>query len=108
VEKLWDCCSQAGYFLWITLAEGLLIVLGLGLCAIGLSLLARTTRQLRRSGVFGGVFWSSFRHYGEYRRRALRPAGGWLLGVLLLGGGLVAAYAGLAGFYAARLGQIKS
>ena len=105
--------------LWITrllarprglaeMAGGLLMTLGLGLAAIGVALLARSTRQLRRAGVFGGVFWASFRHYGEYRRRALKPIRGWVVGALLLGGGLVAAYAGLAGFYAARLGQIKS
>jgi hypothetical protein len=89
------------------LAAGLLLMLGLGLAAVGVALLARSTSQLRRSGVFGGVFWSSFRHYGEYRRRALKPIRGWVVGAVLLGGGLVAAYSGLAGFYAARLGQIK-
>jgi hypothetical protein len=82
-------------------------VAGLGVAALGLVLMARTTSQLRRLGVFGGLFWSSFREYRHYRWGALRPLRGWLLGLLLLGGGLLAVYLGLAGFYASRFGQIR-
>lgn len=86
---------------------GILISAGLALAGVGLVLLARSTRELRRAGVFGGVFWSSFRQYGGYRRRALRPLRGWALGAIFLGGGLAATYFGLAGFLAARFGQIR-
>ncbi len=68
--------------------------------------LARATSRLRRAGAFGGVFWSSFRHFSGYRMRALRPLWGLAAGLLLLTLGLLAFYYGLSAFYAGHLGRI--
>ncbi len=86
------------------MAGPLLILLGVIAAALGMALIARNTGQLRRAGVFGGVFWSSFRHFSAYRRRSLRPLWGWLLGLLLLAAGLAGIYFGMTAFYAGRLG----
>ncbi len=83
----------------------LLVLLGVIAAGIGMGLMARNTGQLRRAGVFGSVFWSSFREFGPYRRRSLKPIGGWILGVLLTAGGLGGVYLGLTAFYAGRLGS---
>ena len=89
------------------MAGPLLFVLGVVAAVLGVSLMARNTGQLRRAGVFGAVFWSSFRHFGAYRRRSLRPLWGWLLGLLLIGAGLAGVYLGLTAFYAGRLGSFS-
>ena len=89
------------------MAGPLLFVLGVVAAVLGVSLMARNTGQLRRAGVFGGVFWSSFRHFGAYRRRSLRPLWGWLLGLLLIAAGLAGVYLGLTAFYAGRLGSFS-
>jgi hypothetical protein len=83
----------------------LLVLMGVVAAALGMALVARNTAQLRRAGVFGPVFWSSFRHFVLYRRRSLRPLWGWLLGLLLLGAGMTAVYLGVTAFYAVRLGR---
>jgi len=80
---------------------------GVVLAIVGGLTVTRATSRLRRSGAFGGVFWSSFRHFGGYRVRALRPLGGLALGLLLLGLGLLAFYYGLSAFYAGHLGRIS-
>jgi hypothetical protein len=85
----------------------LFVLLGVVAVAVGVGLVARNTGQLRRAGVFGGVFWSSFRDFGPYRRRSLRPLWGWLLGLLLLLGGLAGVYLGLTAFYFSRFGTFS-
>jgi hypothetical protein len=80
---------------------------GVVLAIVGGLTVTRATSRLRRSGAFGGVFWSSFRHFGGYRVRALRPLGGLALGLLLLGLGLLVFYDGLSAFYASHLGRIS-
>ena len=87
------------------MAGPVLLLLGVTAAVLGVSLMARNTGQLRRAGVFGGVFWSSFRHFGAYRRRSLRPLWGWLLGLLLMAAGLAGVYLGLTTFYAGRFGS---
>lgn len=67
----------------------------------------RATSRLRRTGAFGGIFWSSFRHFGGYRMRALRPLALLATGLLMLSLGLVAFYYGLSAFYAGHLGRIR-
>ncbi len=89
------------------MAGPVLLLLGTVAAALGVALMARNTGQLRRAGVFGGVFWSSFRHFGSYRRRSLRPLWGWLLGLLLMASGLAGVYLGLTSFYAGRLGSFS-
>jgi hypothetical protein len=84
------------------------ILAGLVAVAVGVVLIRRSAQRLRRAGAFGGIFWSSYRAYGGYRWRALRPLPSALLGVLLLGAGLTAAYIGIASFYADRLGIIQA
>ena len=68
----------------------------------------RAASRLRKAGAFGGVFWSSFRHFGGYRMRALRPTLVLLMGLLLLALGLLAFYYGLSAFYAGHLGRIRA
>jgi hypothetical protein len=87
--------------------EVLAMPTGVVLAILGGLTITRATSRLRRSGAFGGVFWSSFRHFGGYRMRALRPMGVLALGVLLLGLGLLAFYYGLSSFYAGHLGRIS-
>jgi hypothetical protein len=84
----------------------LLLIGGSALVASGAALLARSLRGLQRVGVFGSVYWASFRRYAGYRLRALRPAVGALLGIALVGGGLGVLYFDLTTFYASRLGRI--
>jgi hypothetical protein len=79
---------------------------GVVLAIVGGLTITRATSRLRRSGAFGGVFWSSFRHFGGYRMRALRPLGVLAFGLLVLGLGLVSFYYGLSAFYAGHLGRI--
>lgn len=86
----------------------LAVLAGLIVAVGGLVLVRRSTRQLRRAGAFGGIFWSSYRAYGGYRWRALRPLPSALLGLLMMGTGLTVAYLGLASFYADRFGIIQA
>jgi len=81
---------------------------GVVLAIVGGLTITRATSRLRRAGAFGGVFWSSFRHFGGYRMRALRPLGVLAFGLLVLGLGLVSFYYGLSAFYAGHLGRIGS
>ena len=80
---------------------------GVVLAIAGGLTLTRAAGRLRRTGAFGGIFWSSFRHFGGYRLRALRPLALLGMGLLMLGLGLAAFYYGLSAFYAGHLGQIK-
>jgi hypothetical protein len=80
---------------------------GVVLAIAGGLTVTRATSRLRRAGAFGGVFWSSFRHFGGYRMRALRPLAALATGLLLLGVGLLAFYYGLSAFYAGHLGHIS-
>jgi hypothetical protein len=80
---------------------------GVVLAIAGGLTVTRATGRLRRAGAFGGVFWSSFRHFGGYRMRALRPLAVLIMGLLLLVLGLVAFYYGLTAFYAGHLGHIR-
>ena len=84
-----------------------LLVGGIAMVAAGMALFSRSLRRLRRAGAFGGLFWSSFRNFAAYRLRSLRPAGGLLLGLTLVAGGLAALYVGLTSFYASRLGHLS-
>lgn len=84
----------------------LLILAGLLLAVSGGVLVSRSLNRLQRAGALSALYWASFRHYRGYRLRSLRPAGGALLGVMLVGGGLASVYLGLTGFYAARLGGV--
>jgi hypothetical protein len=86
--------------------EALAMPTGVVLAILGGLTVTRATSRLRRSGAFGGIFWSSFRHFGGYRVRALRPLGGLAFGLVLLGLGLLAFYYGLTSFYAGHLGRI--
>ena len=79
---------------------------GVVLAIVGGLTITRATSRLRRAGAFGGVFWSSFRHFGGYRMRALRPLGVLAIGLLVLGLGLLSFYYGLSAFYAGHLGRI--
>lgn len=81
---------------------------GVVLAILGGLTITRATSRLRRAGAFGGVFWSSFRHFGGYRMRALRPLVVLAFGLLLLATGLLSFYYGLSLFYAGHLGRISS
>jgi hypothetical protein len=87
--------------------EVLAMPAGIVLAIAGGLTVTRATSRLRRAGAFGGVFWSSFRHFGGYRMRALRPLAALGAGLLLLGVGLLAFYYGLSAFYAGHLGHIS-
>jgi hypothetical protein len=86
--------------------EVLAMPAGVVLAIAGGLTVTRATSRLRRAGAFGGIFWSSFRHFGGYRVRALRPLAVLAMGLLLLGLGLFAFYYGLSAFYAGHLGRI--
>jgi hypothetical protein len=86
--------------------EVLAMPAGVVLAIAGGLTVTRATSRLRRAGAFGAIFCSSFRHFGGYRVRALRPLGVLAVGLLLLGLGLVAFYYGLSAFYAGHLGRI--
>ncbi|HXA41635.1 MAG TPA: hypothetical protein VNV65_01845 [Candidatus Solibacter sp.] len=80
---------------------------GVVLAIVGGLTITRATSRLRRAGAFGGVFWSSFRHFGGYRMRALRPLAVLAFGLLVLAAGLLSFYYGLSAFYAGHLGRIS-
>lgn len=79
-----------------------LAVLALGL---GIFLLFRSGRALRRRGVHTEAFWATFREHARYRRRAFPSAAGVLLALLLLGAGAFLGYQALLSFYAGRFGK---
>jgi hypothetical protein len=83
-----------------------LMLAGMLMVGGGTVLFGRSVTRLRRAGVMRSLFWASLREYWTYRRRALRPLPGAVLGVLLIVIGLTAGYLGVTAFYADRLGRI--
>ncbi len=79
-----------------------LAVLALGL---GIFLLLRSGRALRRRGAHTEAFWATFREHARYRWRALPSAGGVALALLLLGAGAYLSYQALLSFYAGRFAK---
>ncbi|MHB8507407.1 MAG: hypothetical protein ACYDGR_02000 [Candidatus Dormibacteria bacterium] len=84
-----------------------LLLLGGGLLGIiaGLRLVAPALTRLRRAGVFGSLFWASFRGQARYRARALRPLPRLVAGTILLGAGAAALVAGVNRYYLDHLGR---
>jgi hypothetical protein len=84
---------------------GLLAALAILALALGILLLFRSGRALRRRGAHTEAFWATFREHARYRRRALPSAGGLLLALLLLGAGAYLSYQALLSFYAGRFAK---